>query len=204
MGQPFKHFRLISKDVAIAPLVDELTATCEAFTMNAGRQTKIKVQRESLAIPIRGLRKSKINGRPRWDVQESRWTSSSRKFPQACAFLRAFAEECRAVPGRAKIVDLPPGKRVYPHIDRGDYYRLHDRYHLVLQTTNGAVLKAGDETVHMRVGELWWFDNKQMHEAFNNGQGSRIHFIFDLLPRNRRAEAFGNAVSRPRSRHSAA
>ena len=35
----------------------------------------------------------------------------------------------------------------------------------------------------MREGELWWFDNKQVHEAFNDAQAERIHLIFDLLPR---------------------
>ncbi len=37
----------------------------------------------------------------------------------------------------------------------------------------------------MQTGELWWFDNKQMHEARNDSDEDRIHFIFDLLPRDR-------------------
>ena len=83
---------------------------------------------------------------------------------------------------RAKIVNLPPGGRVYPHIDRGEYYRYRDRYHLVLRSPHGSWLRAGDETVRMAEGELWWFDNKEMHEAMNDGDADRIHFIFDLLP----------------------
>jgi hypothetical protein len=34
----------------------------------------------------------------------------------------------------------------------------------------------------MRPGELWWLDNKQEHEAVNEGSEDRIHLIFDLLP----------------------
>jgi len=34
----------------------------------------------------------------------------------------------------------------------------------------------------MREGELWWFDNKQYHEACNESDEWRIHYIFDLLP----------------------
>ena len=42
----------------------------------------------------------------------------------------------------------------------------------------------------MGAGELWWFDNDQPHEAFNDGDEDRIHMIFDLLPKARVAEAF--------------
>jgi aspartyl/asparaginyl beta-hydroxylase (cupin superfamily) len=34
----------------------------------------------------------------------------------------------------------------------------------------------------MREGELWWFDNKQEHEARNDSEYDRIHLIFDLEP----------------------
>ena len=41
----------------------------------------------------------------------------------------------------------------------------------------------------MQEGELWWFDNDQMHEAFNDGDEDRIHIIFDLLPADMRTRA---------------
>jgi len=34
----------------------------------------------------------------------------------------------------------------------------------------------------MLPGELWWFNNKQYHEAHNDSDAWRIHYIFDLLP----------------------
>jgi hypothetical protein len=40
----------------------------------------------------------------------------------------------------------------------------------------------------MQEGELWWFDNKAVHEARNDGQEDRIHLIFDLLPRHLEAQ----------------
>ncbi|EAP90254.1 hypothetical protein OA2633_08569 [Oceanicaulis sp. HTCC2633] len=98
------------------------------------------------------------------------------------SFLSAFAEEQGGELSRAKLVSLPPGHRVYPHIDRGEYYALRNRYHLVLQAGAGSWLKTADETVHMQEGELWWFDNKSIHEAFNGTDTDRIHFIFDLKP----------------------
>ena len=43
----------------------------------------------------------------------------------------------------------------------------------------------------MKEGELWWFDNDQMHEAHNDGDQDRIHMIFDMLPSHRAEEVFG-------------
>ena len=180
------------------PFLDEIASIPYAWHLSTGRQDKIAVQREAQAIPLRGLVKSKTNGRARRDVHESRFTTSSRAFVVARTFLESFAAEQQAEMGRAKIVRLMPGRRVYPHIDRGEYYRLRDRYHLILRSPTGSYLKSGDEEVRMREGELWWFDNDQMHEAYNDGDSDRIHLIFDLLPLSRYAEAYGDAAPTPK------
>ncbi|WP_193368602.1 aspartyl/asparaginyl beta-hydroxylase domain-containing protein [Pelagibius marinus] len=189
-----QYFRRIKTGIDPQPLLDEIASIDGAWDVSTGRQAKIAVQREALSIPLRGLRKSAIGGRKRRDVHESRWTTGSKLYPLARRFLKDFALEQDALLSRAKIVCLPAGRRVYPHIDRGAYYAVRDRYHLVLRSAAGSWLKAGDEDVRMREGELWWFDNKQMHEAFNDGGQDRIHMIFDLLPRERAQEVFGANV----------
>lgn len=177
-----KYFNRILENVPTAPLLREIASVDDAWAQATGRQDKIAVQREALAIPLRGLRKSMIFGRARRDVHESRWTTSAQAFPLARAFLADVATRLDADLGRAKIVCLPAGKTVYPHVDRGEYYRLRGRYHMVLKSSAGSWMKAADEEVRMREGELWWFDNDQMHEAHNDGDEDRIHIIFDLLP----------------------
>ncbi|MCE8008451.1 aspartyl/asparaginyl beta-hydroxylase domain-containing protein [Aestuariivita sp.] len=177
-----KYFKRLKADCDPTPFLTEIASVKNAWDGSTGRQDKIPVQREAKAIPLRGLRKSAINGRARRDVHESRWTTGSQNYPLACAFLEAFAREQGSVLGRAKIVCLPAGKRVYPHIDRGEYYKVRDRYHFVLTSTHGSWMKAGDEEVRMQQGELWWFDNNQLHEANNDGDQDRIHMIFDMLP----------------------
>lgn len=176
------YFKMIRSRIDPAPFLSEIAAVNDAWAQATGRQDKIAVQREALAIPLRGLRKSMLLGRKRRDVHESRWTNSAASFPVARSFLVQTAAALEADLGRAKIVCLPAGRRVYPHVDRGEYYRLRGRYHFVLKSTAGSWLKAADEEVRMREGELWWFDNDQMHEAFNDGDEDRIHIIFDLLP----------------------
>lgn len=115
-------------------------------------------------------------------MHESRWTSLSAQFPATVAFIEEFAAEQQCAPGRARFACLPAGKTVLPHVDRGEYYRLRDRYHLVILSEKGSVLNAGGESVRMREGELWWFDNKALHDACNDSGSDRIHLIFDLLP----------------------
>jgi hypothetical protein len=185
-----RYFNLIRDGIDPRPFLDEIARVDGAWDAATGRQDKIAVQREALAIPLRGLKKSAIGDRKRRDVHESRWTSGSKNYPVACAFLEEIAEALDSELSRAKIVCLPAGRRVYSHIDRGAYYRLRNRHHLVLKSTHGSWLKAADEEVRMREGELWWFDNDQPHEAFNDGDEDRIHMIFDLLPRARVHEAF--------------
>ena len=189
-----KYFKCLKSDVDPKPFLDEIAGIDGAWDVSTGRQDKIEVQREALAIPLRGLRKSAINGRARRDVHESRWTTGSKPYVRARGFLEAFAREQDSILGRAKIVCLPAGKRVYPHIDRGDYYRVRNRYHFVLRSTAGSWLKAADEEVRMKEGEVWWFDNDQMHEAFNDGDEDRIHMIFDMLPSHLAEDVFGTAA----------
>lgn len=185
------HFRLVKSNIDPKPYLDEIASVRGAFEQVTGRQDKIAVQREALAVPLRGVRKSAIGDRQPRDVHESRWTTGSAHYPLARAFLEDVALAEDSILGRAKIVCLPAGKRVYPHIDRGAYYRVRNRYHFVLKSTKGSWLKAADEEIRMHEGELWWFDNDQMHEAYNDGHKDRIHMIFDMLPSHRAAEVFG-------------
>ena len=89
--------------------------------------------------------------------------------------------------GRCYIAKMIPGGTVYPHIDPGRYFDIHDRYHIVLQTNTGVSFSCGEEkvpgdveTVRFEAGELWVFNNKVMHWASNKGDTDRIHIIMDV------------------------
>ncbi len=178
-----KNFMLIKSNIDVSPLLEEINSQSNPWELHTGRQNKIKVQREACSIPLRGIVKSKIAGRKLRDVHESRFTSLAKKFPESISFIENFANEINAELSRAKLVNLPSGNRVYSHIDRGEYYKIRNRYHLIISTgIDGSYLKAGEESVRMKTGDLWWFDNKAPHESFNDSNQDRIHLIFDLLP----------------------
>ncbi len=84
--------------------------------------------------------------------------------------------------GRVVITKLAPGGRILPHADTmGDYANDEDgaRYHVILQGCPGSLFRAGDETVNMRTGEVWWFNHLAEHEVVNNSSDDRIHLLVD-------------------------
>ncbi|MBE7383427.1 MAG: aspartyl/asparaginyl beta-hydroxylase domain-containing protein [Leptolyngbya sp. SIO1E4] len=175
-----KNFRLVDPQVDIRPLIAEIKANEHLWLHNTSRQDKVKVQRETHTIYLRSAVKpyppGVTNGN---DVHDSCRTQLAQYFPTVMQWLETYAQASGGALGRATIVRLAPQGRVYRHIDQGEYYRLRDRYHLVLQSSVGSLLNAGDEWVRMHPGEFWWFDNQSPHEAYNEADDWRIHLIFD-------------------------
>lgn len=82
--------------------------------------------------------------------------------------------------GRCMINKIGPGGRIFPHADTAAHAAYYSRFHIVLQSNAQSLFRAGDETVHMGAGEVWWFDNEQVHEVHNHGDTDRIHLIVDI------------------------
>ncbi len=82
--------------------------------------------------------------------------------------------------GRILITKLRPGAVIAPHTDMGAPADFYQRYHIVLSSSAGCLFRAMDETVQMKTGELWWFDNTVEHEVINNSAEDRIHLIIDV------------------------
>ncbi len=106
----------------------------------------------------------------------------SHNFPDTVAWLDVAAATLGAKVARATLVALQPQGRVYRHVDGGEYYKVRDRYHLVIWSPGGSRMVWDEETVTFHEGELWWFDNKAPHQAFNDTDDARTHLIFDVTP----------------------
>lgn len=176
-----QHFKLLDSAVDIQPLLAELDANAHYWLHDTSRQDKINVQRETHTIYLRSAIKPLPPGvTSSNDVHESRRTALAEHFPVILEWVQNVAASRGSELGRVTLVRLAPHGRVYRHIDQGEYYRVRDRYHLVLSSPAGSVLGAGNEWVRMQEGELWWFNNKVPHEAYNESDEWRIHLIFDL------------------------
>lgn len=191
-----QYFRRIELAPDLEPIKSELTVNRGAWYSQTGRQDRVGVQAETNGIPLRGLRRSRIMGRRRRDVHESRYTSLAAEFPATIGLLERLAQSLDGELGRAKFARLPPGAVVKPHADRGRYYKVRDRYHCVIESRGGSSLTAGSESVRMQPGEIWWFDNKAIHSARNDSDLPRTHLIFDVLP-NSASQYPVNGAERP-------
>ena len=79
---------------------------------------------------------------------------------------------------RCGFLALPVDEYVGAHIDEGTYYLTKDRYHLSIKGEYHYF--TGGETMVIKPGTLFWFDNKQPHGAVNSGDETRITFVFDV------------------------
>ena len=177
------RFTRLAEHIDIVPFLEELAAAPQMWSADTSRQRKIRCQRHTRNIFLRTAKKPLPPGAKNAnDIHESRTARGATKFPRTLAFCESTAKDLGAELGRAALVALLPKCKVYPHVDAGAYYRVRDRLHLVLKSSQGSPLCAGDETVVMREGELWAFDNKARHFAENRSSEPRVHLIFDVLP----------------------
>jgi Aspartyl/Asparaginyl beta-hydroxylase len=119
--------------------------------------------------------------RDKADPHECVWMDGAIHLPAARNFalwLLGRVEGTRL--GRCMINKLRPGGRIFPHADTPIHANYWERYHLVLQGLPGASFRCGDETIHMRQGEVWNFKNQFEHEVINNSADDRIHFVIDI------------------------
>ena len=182
---PASAFRLVDiswlRELATA-VREEVKRNDSAWLLDIRRQQSISVQRHTQSIFLRRGIRPHESAVPLNDVHESEPTDVASRFPVIVDMLSRLAAQLGGGLGRALLVRLAPESVVYPHVDEGAYYRIRDRYHYVIDSPSGSILTAGHETVTMKQGELWWFDNKQLHSSRNDGSGWRVHLIFDLLP----------------------
>lgn len=178
-----RHFTRLAENVDIGPLLAEIATRPERWLADTSRQRNVGCQRDTLNIFLRTARKPlPPEAKNANDVHESATTRMAAHFPETLGYCARIARDGEATLGRATLVMLRPGGRVLPHVDAGAYYAARDRLHLVLRSSEGSPLTAGDETVTMRTGELWAFDNKVRHSAHNPSAEPRVHLIFDVLP----------------------
>ena len=100
------------------------------------------------------------------------------RYPKVKEFMDWFESTYGGEIYRIAIVHLLEGGVVDAHIDEGAYYADKDRFHLVLSGYYENVVAMlsyrstfiEDEIELYSAGDLWWFDNKQMHHVENKSK----------------------------------
>lgn len=81
--------------------------------------------------------------------------------------------------GRVIVTRLPPGGRILPHADEGEYAARFTRHQIMLQCEPGNVFKCGGESLAPTTGDLFWFNHHLEHEVINNSAHDRLAMIID-------------------------
>jgi hypothetical protein len=82
--------------------------------------------------------------------------------------------------GKAMVVSLKAGGHVDWHVDQGAYAEAHDRFHVCLVPSSGAMTYCGGLGASLPVGQLTWINNRALHSAINVGSNPRINLIVDV------------------------
>lgn len=88
--------------------------------------------------------------------------------------------------GRVLITSLKPDGVILPHADEGAVADHYERFHVVLKSEPGnffysQISDNKGEYVHMKEGEIWWFNHKRPHWVENNSDCERVHLIVDAV-----------------------
>lgn len=66
------------------------------------------------------------------------------------------------------------------HIDEGKYFSYYDRFHFVIDQTDGEnIFHIRDEDVLLKKGKLYWVNNHVPHWLANKSNADRTNLIFD-------------------------
>ncbi len=176
-----KNFQLMSRGLNVVPLLNAVLRSPELWDQNTLRTTHPDTPHKSVSDIW--LRFNRLTDNPESVIDEHESINYPAFFtlPQARSLIfgvMSLVEGERL--GRVLITRLAPGSKIDAHVDGGSHAAYYERFHVVLNSAPGCSFRAGDETVHMQTGELWWFDNSKEHEVVNNSADDRIHMIIDV------------------------
>ncbi len=86
---------------------------------------------------------------------------------------------------RSRLMKLDTGCEVGTHVDFNYHWYTRVRVHVPVITNPDVRFYCGEESMHMKPGECWVFDNWRRHNVINSGTEDRIHLVIDLAGSSR-------------------
>ena len=95
--------------------------------------------------------------------------------------------------GRVLVAKLFPGGEIKRHRDYGPYHDYYDRFHIVLGG-EGCFFRCENEVVKMLPGDVWTFNDRDLHEVWNDSDSPRIHIVIDFKLKGERVARWPEVV----------
>lgn len=175
------RFQKLAENIPVGGILSELDAHPALWRVNKSRLTEDGPHRETDDIWVRYRDPAELVGpvsfrEPHFSV----WYPGWHAIPSLRPIVFALSALVGAVHiGGILLTRIPAGKNVYPHDDRGTW---HSEYHnakiwIPLRANEGCFNRCETDSVVMRAGEAWTFDNLLMHSVENRGESDRIALI---------------------------
>lgn len=174
-------FELIAEGIEVAPLLTQLEACPELWGQHPGRTRE--------GSPHFGIPDIWVRYRARDEITEPAKANE----PHFASFYPAWYDLPALHPiafglmtrlnatylGGILITKIPAGKEVKPHTDLGGWHaqNMPLKVYVPLQSNPLCVNYCGGDSVVMKTGEAWSFDNLVEHSVVNGGDEDRITLI---------------------------
>lgn len=181
-GQSQGNFLRLAESIYVAPILSALSSLPHLWSVNTARQTCAgSPHHDTESIWLRGPEELTVHS-VFHDVVAHDYPSAADLSPAVVALLAPLIQSIQATElGRVMIVNLKPGGKIDLHADEGVYAEHYSRFHLVLSSNSGNTFTCGEESVHMKPGEFWWFNHQIAHTVSNDSDSDRIHIIVDAV-----------------------
>ncbi len=100
---------------------------------------------------------------------------------ERCPYIQQILAFFGVVVSRSRLMRLAPGGKVPAHSDTNYHWFNRIRIHIPIITTEDVLFHCDDETVHMKAGDSWLFDNWRVHGVENNSNIHRVHLVIDTV-----------------------
>ena len=176
------NFRRIAEGLDVEPLLQLLDAKPELWK-------EIQTRQKFTNSPHKDTETIHVRGALKMSAYYVLWDTGSYDYPCMEYLKSALVPLMRPIldklevkeMGRVLIVNLKPSGHVTKHNDQGTYADHYQRFHLVLKSNQHCSQTCGNDSQRFEVGDVWWFNHKELHTAHNVGDTDRIHIIFDAV-----------------------
>lgn len=76
--------------------------------------------------------------------------------------------------GGVLLYKIPPGKKIYPHVDTGWHVDYYEKFNVCLKTNPQSAFCYENETMMVNAGDVHWFKNNVTHWVNNDGEDDHI------------------------------
>jgi len=123
---------------------------------------------------------------PSWRTRPLEVTRHGSMLPETVKFWKQYWSQQGRTLGRAFFSRIDPSCQIYPHTDAPwgpdpAQWAGITRYGVVIETNPSCLLIAGDHSMHVEEGTVYYFDKSQLHSAINNGTTPRTHLYMDVF-----------------------